>query len=70
MSKANLATLHHAGFIESMERLPVSKVPDWTYEIKLNGYRLEVVRRVRHDDSSQSKGRNSQVEASCLRDQS
>ena len=30
-----------------MECLPVSKVPDgpgWTYEIKLDGYRLEVVR--------------------------
>jgi DNA ligase D-like protein (predicted ligase) len=47
MPKAKLATLHHAGFIESMECLPVSKVPDgsgWTYEIKLDGYRLEVVR--------------------------
>ena len=36
-----------AGFIESMECLPVAKIPDgpeWTYEIKLDGYRLEVVR--------------------------
>jgi DNA ligase D-like protein (predicted ligase) len=35
-----------AGFIESMECLPVSEVPegpDWTYELKLDGYRLEVV---------------------------
>jgi DNA ligase D-like protein (predicted ligase) len=34
-------------FIESMECLPVSKIPEgpeWTYEIKLDGYRLEVVR--------------------------
>jgi ATP-dependent DNA ligase len=47
MPKAKIATLHHAGFIESMECLPVSKVPDgpdWTYEIKRDGYRLEVVR--------------------------
>jgi bifunctional non-homologous end joining protein LigD len=30
-----------------MECLPVTKLPegpDWTYEIKLDGYRLEVVR--------------------------
>jgi DNA ligase D-like protein (predicted ligase) len=36
-----------AGFIESMECLPVSKIPEgqqWTYEIKLDGYRLEVVK--------------------------
>jgi ATP-dependent DNA ligase len=36
-----------AGFIESMECLPVTKIPEgpeWTYEIKLDGYRLEVVR--------------------------
>jgi DNA ligase D-like protein (predicted ligase) len=36
-----------AGFIESMECLAVTKIPDgpeWTYEIKLDGYRLEVVR--------------------------
>jgi hypothetical protein len=36
-----------AGFIESMECLPVSKIPvgpRWTYEIKLDGYRLEVVK--------------------------
>ena len=36
-----------AGFIESMECLPVPNVPEgpeWTYEIKLDGYRLEAVR--------------------------
>src|ERR1700691_5554163 len=36
-----------ATFIETMDCLPVSKLPEgpeWTYEIKLNGYRLEVVR--------------------------
>jgi len=38
---------HPAAFIESMECLPVVKVPEgpeWTYEIKLDGYRLEAVR--------------------------
>src|SRR5580698_1033875 len=36
-----------AGFIETMDCLPVSKLPEgkgWTYEIKLDGYRLEAVR--------------------------
>jgi DNA ligase D-like protein (predicted ligase) len=36
-----------ADFIESMECLPVSEVPEgpeWTYELKLDGYRLEAVR--------------------------
>jgi DNA ligase D-like protein (predicted ligase) len=36
------------GFIETMDCLPVPKIPEgpeWTYEIKLDGYRLEVVRR-------------------------
>jgi DNA ligase D-like protein (predicted ligase) len=36
-----------ARFIETMDCLPVSKLPegpDWTYEIKLDGYRLEAVR--------------------------
>src|SRR5580692_7507769 len=35
------------GFIETMDCLPVSSLPEgpgWTYEIKLDGYRLEVVR--------------------------
>jgi ATP-dependent DNA ligase len=39
-----------ASFIETMDCLPVSKLPDgpeWTYEIKLDGYRLEVVRNGR-----------------------
>src|ERR1700726_1167760 len=34
-------------FIETMDCLPVSKLPDgpeWTYEIKLDGYRLEAVK--------------------------
>jgi bifunctional non-homologous end joining protein LigD len=36
-----------AGFVEAMECLPVPKLPEgpaWTYEIKLDGYRLEIVR--------------------------
>jgi ATP-dependent DNA ligase len=36
-----------AGFIETMDCLPVAKLPEgrgWTHEIKLDGYRLEVVR--------------------------
>jgi DNA ligase D-like protein (predicted ligase) len=39
-----------AGFIETMDCLAVSKLPDgpeWSYEIKLDGYRLEVVRTSR-----------------------
>jgi ATP-dependent DNA ligase len=35
------------GFIETMDCLPVSKLPEgpeWTYELKLDGYRLEAVR--------------------------
>src|ERR1700693_5226463 len=34
-------------FIESMECLPVAKLPEgpeWTYEIKLDGFRLEAVK--------------------------
>jgi ATP-dependent DNA ligase len=34
-------------FIETMECLPVTKMPDgpeWTYEIKLDGFRLEAVK--------------------------
>jgi DNA ligase D-like protein (predicted ligase) len=37
-----------AHFIESMECLPVSKLPqgqDWSYEIKLDGFRLEAVKK-------------------------
>jgi len=36
-----------AAFIETMDCLPVSKLPEgpeWTYELKLDGYRLEAVR--------------------------
>jgi DNA ligase D-like protein (predicted ligase) len=36
-----------AAFIESMECLPVTKLPEgpsWSYEIKLDGYRLEAVK--------------------------
>jgi ATP-dependent DNA ligase len=36
-----------AGFIETMDCLSVSRLPEgpeWTYEIKLDGYRLEAVR--------------------------
>jgi hypothetical protein len=36
-----------AGFIEAMDCLPVSRLPEgpqWTNEIKLDGYRLEAVR--------------------------
>jgi DNA ligase D-like protein (predicted ligase) len=39
--------VNRASFIETMDCLPVSKVPtgpDWTYEIKLDGYRLEAVK--------------------------
>ena len=38
----------NTGFIETMDCLPISMLPegpDWTYEIKLDGYRLEAVRR-------------------------
>jgi ATP-dependent DNA ligase len=38
------------GFIETMDCLPVSNLPEgpgWTFEIKLDGYRLEVVRGAR-----------------------
>jgi ATP-dependent DNA ligase len=42
--------LRPAGFIETMDCLPVSRLPDgpeWIYEeIKLDGYRLEAVRSV------------------------
>ena len=37
-----------ARFIEPMECLPVEKIPEggfWTYELKLDGYRLEAVKR-------------------------
>jgi DNA ligase D-like protein (predicted ligase) len=37
-----------ASFIETMDCLPAAKIPEgpeWTYEIKLDGYRLETVKR-------------------------
>lgn len=45
--KKNPLPERKASFIESMECLPVPTVPEgaeWTYEIKLDGYRLEAVR--------------------------
>jgi hypothetical protein len=36
-----------AAFIETTDCLPVTKLPDspdWTYEIELNGFRLEAVK--------------------------
>ena len=36
-----------ASFIETMDCLPAAKIPEgpeWTYEIKLDGYRLEAVK--------------------------
>lgn len=47
MPKKNPLPERRASFIESMECLPVPTVPEgpeWTYEIKLDGYRLEAVR--------------------------
>lgn len=47
MARKSASPLRTATFIESMECLPVTKIPEgpeWTYEIKLDGYRLEVVR--------------------------
>lgn len=44
---AKMAKSRAASFIDSMECLPVAKLPEglaWTYEIKLDGYRLEVVK--------------------------
>jgi ATP-dependent DNA ligase len=44
---ANKPPRQVAGFIETMDCLPVSKLPEgpeWTYEIKLDGYRPEAVR--------------------------
>ena len=50
MPKKQALPKQPAGFIETMDCLPVSRLPEgpeWTYEIKLDGYRLEVVRRGR-----------------------
>jgi ATP-dependent DNA ligase len=45
--KASPTLLPKIGFVESMECLPVSKLPggpNWSYEIKLDGFRLEAVK--------------------------
>jgi ATP-dependent DNA ligase len=60
MAKQSAHRLHVVGFIEAMECLPVSKLPEgpqWTYEIKLDGYRLEVV-RLRSETTLYSRRRN------------
>ena len=47
MPKKSSPPRRPAGFIETMDCLPVSKLPEgpeWSYEIKLDGYRLEAVR--------------------------
>lgn len=47
MPKKQVLPKQPAGFIETMDCLPVSRLPEgpeWIYEIKLDGYRLEVVR--------------------------
>jgi ATP-dependent DNA ligase len=50
MPNKSVLSKQSAGFIETMDCLPVSTLPEgpgWTYEIKLDGYRLEIVRRGR-----------------------
>jgi DNA ligase D-like protein (predicted ligase) len=47
MATKRLTPKKSAVFIETMDCLPVTKVPEgpeWTYEIKLDGYRLEAVK--------------------------
>ena len=47
MAKKPPSRARTAAFIEAMECLPVATVPEgpeWTYELKLDGYHLEVVR--------------------------
>src|ERR1700712_4641285 len=47
MTKKPPSSARTAGYIQPMECLPVPKVPEgpeWTYELKLDGYRLGVVR--------------------------
>jgi ATP-dependent DNA ligase len=54
------APVPKVAFIESMECLPVSTLPEgpeWTYEIKLDGYRLEVVKN-RGETALYSRRRN------------
>jgi bifunctional non-homologous end joining protein LigD len=44
---AKRKALRRVTFIESMECLPVASVPkgqQWTYEIKLDGFRIEAVK--------------------------
>jgi ATP-dependent DNA ligase len=46
MPKKQALPKQAAGFIDTTDCLPVSRLPEgpeWTYEIKLDGYRLEVV---------------------------
>jgi len=50
MPKKVPAVSRKIGLIETMDCLPVSKLPEgaeWTYEIKLDGYRLEAVRNTK-----------------------
>jgi DNA ligase D-like protein (predicted ligase) len=47
MTKTTAPLVTEPNFIESMECLPVAEIPEgpeWTYEIKLDGYRLQAVR--------------------------
>jgi bifunctional non-homologous end joining protein LigD len=47
VAKAKTPKSGSATFIDTMDCLPVSKLPEgleWTYEIKLDGYRLEAVK--------------------------
>ena len=47
MAKTRKPPAKKAAFIETMDCLPVTQLPegeDWTYEIKLDGYRLEAVK--------------------------
>ncbi len=47
MPKKSSFLRQSAGFIETMDCLPVPRLPEgkeWSYEIKLDGYRLEAVR--------------------------
>ena len=47
MAKRGAGKVRKADFIEAMECLSVTKIPDgpeWTYEIKLDGYRLQAVK--------------------------
>lgn len=46
-------------FIEPMECLPVAKLPEgtvWTWEIKLDGWRMEVVKNWRQDNAVLAPG--------------